>query len=199
MLQRPPACQPKSHPRLIISVFTVEVAMSEAVDCIGRSRGNLGNLAALARDLSRKHSHVHLNKKLSVTSDQINQSNHPGLIGMIGSTAKMAWIWIYVVSFKTPEDTSSPTVVCCRGLGLGRGFEGFDCNSVQNLALRCFLGVHKYAAKVVAVGSMYCQRKMWNGSSLKMRFFALAKWRKPAGYWYFVSHLTFFFYVSLFL
>ena len=37
-------------------------------------------------------------------------------------------------------------LLCCRGLGL------FDCNSVQNYTLRCFLGVHKYAAKVAFEG-----------------------------------------------
>lgn len=51
--------------------------------------GDLANIAGLAKDLSRKHSRIHLNKNFSVSSDQINQSNHPGLIGMKVSTAKL--------------------------------------------------------------------------------------------------------------
>lgn len=45
------------------------------------------------------------------------------------------------------------------------GFEEvFDCNSVQNRALRCFLGVHKYAAKVAVEGDAG-----WDPCILKQR------------------------------
>ena len=45
------------------------------------------------------------------------------------------------------------------------GFEEVsDCNSVQNRALRCFLGVHKYAAKVADEGDAG-----WDPSIIKQR------------------------------